>query len=153
MQSSLPVWAIIMILGIGVVFIMGFVSPYVPKKSREEVEAYLRNSMIFRRPVVEVKDYIPAKVCIVIVAIISTSSFVLFFVESFRKLYEFFNCTLFAGVAIAVVAFLAFGFYMMTLLTIYLIGGTLTTMSYERIYRDRYGLDIRYESDLEKDQF
>ena len=148
MQSSLPVWAIIMILGIGVVFIMGFVSPHVPRKSREEVEAYLRNSMIHRRPVVEVKDYIPAKVCIGIVVVISISSFALFFVESFREIYEYFNCTLFAGIAIVVVAFLAFGFYMMILLTIYLIGGTLTTMSYERAYRDRYGLDIRYESDL-----
>lgn len=143
--SSLPIWFIITLLGTGVVFVLGYVSPYISKENRAEIDAYLHGDLTKKRPVVIIKDHVSPKASILIVVLIALLALILFFIESFQGLLAGFGGSLIAGVAITVVALLAFGFYLIVLLTIHLASGTITTISYERTYGDRYGLDVEFD--------
>lgn len=149
MASTLPIWSTILVLGAGVLFALGYVKPYVTKEDKDAVEAFNKGCWMGKAPIVMVKDHITPAMSIALITVISLSSAVMFFIESFRNLLAHFGGGVIVGIIIVIVAFLLYTFFFMLLLMIHLIGETITAMSFVRLYRDRYGLEVKFESDKE----
>ena len=148
MEGTLPIWLIILILGTGLLFAAGYVKPYVTKEDRAAAEAFRKGCWMGKKPpVVMVRDHLAPMASIAMVMIIAVASAVMFFIESFGDVLAHFGGGIIVGIIIVVVAFFAYSFIFMLLLIVHLIGETITSMSYTRLYRDRYGIEVTFESD------
>ncbi len=147
MEGTLPIWSIILVLGAGVLFSLGYVKPYISKENKAEIIAYAKNENIGKPPVVIIRDHMTPAMSLALVIGIALASLILFIVETFGKMVQHFGGGFF-GVLITIgLMFLLYSFSFIALLFLHLIGETVTSISFERLYRDRYGLQVKYESE------
>ena len=147
MEGTLPIWSIILILGAGVLFALGYIKPYISKENKAQVIAYAKSENIGKPPVVIVRDHLTPAMSLALITGVALASLILFFVESFGKMVQHFGGGVLGFLITFGLVFLLYSFSFIALLFFHLIGETITSMSFERLYRDRFGLEVKYESD------
>ena len=148
MEGTLPIWSIVLILGAGILFALGYVKPYISREDKEAVIAYARSENVGKPPVVVVRDHMTPAMSLALVIGIALASLILFIVESFGKMVQHFGGGVLGWLITIGLMFLLYSFAFIALLFAHLIGETITSVSFERVCRDRYGLEVKYESEI-----
>ncbi|MBQ7202291.1 hypothetical protein IJS18_02820 [Candidatus Saccharibacteria bacterium] len=146
MEGTLPVWIIILLFGGFLMFALGYCKLYVSKANREAVEDY-RKRLKTEPPVVIIREHFSPYFYLNLTVLIIVAAAVAFFCQSYLPMLASFGGGFFKGALIVLIAFVLIPVFFAIVLSLHLIGETITAMSYEKLYQDRYGLEIKYETE------
>lgn len=146
-SSSLPVWAIVLIMGMIALFILGYFSPYVPKSVKLMLSKhYDTDDWSTPRPTVLVRDHISPTLAVVIAVLVPIASLIVFVVMDSWRLIQHFGGGFFWSLVVYVAAFFAYGVSVIVCMMLYVSANYLATREIRRHYERHYGAKIIIES-------
>ena len=146
MEGTLPVWIIILLFGSFLMFALGYCKLYVSKANKEAVEDY-RRGLRTEPPVVILREHFTPYFYLNLTVLIIIAAAVAFFCQNYLPMLDSFGGGFFKGTLIVLIVFVLMPVFFAIVLSLHLIGETITAMSYEKLYQDRYGLEIKYETE------
>lgn len=87
-ESTLPIWALFLIMGVVINAIVGMANPYVKKESQQTAIRYKKNGAIGPKPTVAIYCRMSGFAYVCITAIVVLAASIIFFMESFIGLVE-----------------------------------------------------------------
>ena len=146
MEGTLPIWLIILLLGSFFMFALGYCKLYVSKANKEAVQDY-RRGLTKDPPVVIVREHISPMACLNLAVLVVTTAVVAFFCQNFMPMLIDFGGGFLKGVFITLMVLVFTPVAFLGVIMLHLFGETVTAMSFEKLYKDRYGLKVRYEGE------
>ncbi len=144
--SSLPVWAIVLILGTISLILLGYFSPYVPKSVKLMLLNVDREDWSKPRPTVLIRDRVPATLAVVLTILVPFAALVVFIAMDSWRLIQHLGGGFFWGFVVYAAAFLSYGVVMILDFVLFASANYAATKSIRRHYERHYGAKIVIES-------
>ena len=144
-SSSLPIWAVVYILGLVALFILGYYCPYVPKSCKLKLEQVDKEDWSSPRPTVTIRDRIPPTLAVALSLLVALSAFVLFIIFDSGEIILNFGGGILRAALVYFIAFILYGVASILDIMVYISAETIAMQNIKKHYERHFGANFEHD--------